>query len=204
MNSAQAVLSAVMVVFLSQLKSIFARSSSPLASSSGSGRRCVDVLAPVSAGTDPRRGADEQSRHVRGASRRDSVRAAHAYDCEIAGRELASGTRRRPVRSRSDPERSRSQGCSAGLILRGPSSSCPGGRCGVPSAVKPQPLPNDAKASGAVEPTNEQNGKRSIRPCERGESRTLGMSNDWGTGGEKFDGPISMLSRQALSTISRP
>jgi len=74
-------------------------------------------------------------------------------ECEIA---QAENLRREIgdvlVRSRSRSRTVEVAGLFGRLILRAPSSSCPGGRCGVPSAVKPQPLPNKENPAEKIEP----------------------------------------------------
>lgn len=191
MNSAQAVLSAVMVVFLSQLKSIFGAIVVAACVLSGSVAE-ASTFWRCECGYSTRDEGPMNNRDTFEALVDATRSAAHAYDCEIA---RAENLRRELgdvlVRSRSRSRTVEVAGLFGRLILRAPSSSCPGGRCGVPSAVKPQPLPNDAKASGAVEPTNEQKREAFYKAVREGRIEdALGMSNDWGTGGEKFDGPI--------------
>lgn len=122
----------------------------------------------------------------------DATRSAsHAYDCEIAQAENL----RRQLGEILVRSKSREVVRVAGLFdlftrSRSRSSNCPGGRCNVPAAVKPQPLPSGAKASDAIEPTNEQKREAFYKAVREGRIEDAINSNDFVPGGKPFDGPI--------------
>lgn len=84
----------------------------------------------------------------------DATRSAsHAYDCKIAQDENL----RRQLGEILVRSKSREVVRVAGLFdlftrSRSRSANCPGGRCNVPAAVKPQPLPNGEKPAEKIEP----------------------------------------------------